>query len=97
MGIKFNREYEDISNELGEAIYKIEGFYNFFDMGFIEFEALTKEEKVECAKTLADDIFYGLFAENKIKIGSGSVEYNKQEHIIIIKYEGGSNQIINLI
>lgn len=97
MGVKFNREYEDISNELTEAIYKIEDFYTFFEMNSMDFNALDEEERKDCAKTLADDLFYGLDVENIITVGIGNIEYNKEEYIIIVRNGKGGEQIIHLI
>lgn len=95
MGIKYNREYKTISKELAEEIYEIEDFYTFFEMDEIEFNGLSQEEKKECARTLADDIFYGLYTEKSIKVGSGIIKYNKDNHSISVVYK--DEKIIHLI
>lgn len=60
MGVKFNREYQDIIDEMIPAIASIEDCHMFFDMTLEEWSALEDQEKVECMRTLADDLFYGL-------------------------------------
>jgi hypothetical protein len=97
MGIKFNRDYEEISRELTEAVYNIDNFYTFFDMNQFDFNALTEDEKMDCAKTLADDLFYGLFTDNKIEIGSGMAEYDNEKHAITISDGKEYKKIIDLI
>jgi hypothetical protein len=75
MGIKFVREYNDIVEELSVEIIRINDFYDFFEMDKNDWEELSSEEQIECAKTLADDIFFGLDEEPEITLGSGAIKY----------------------
>lgn len=77
MGIKHYREYEEIIQDLMSAIYKIEDFYDFLGMKSKVWESMGKQEQLECLKTLADDIFFGLDAELSMDIGQGSISYDE--------------------
>jgi hypothetical protein len=82
MGIKFARDYNEIIDELTPEILRINNFYEFFDMSESDWGELDKEEQKECAKTLADDIFFGLNEEAEISLGDGAVKYDKSKNSI---------------
>jgi hypothetical protein len=82
MGIKFAREYNDIIDELTPEILRINNFYEFFDMSKNDWEELGKDERTDCAKTLADDIFFGLNEEAEIALGDGAIKYDKSSNSI---------------
>jgi hypothetical protein len=82
MGIKFAREYEDIITDLTKAIMNIDNFYNIFDMNGDDWSNITTEEKFEYAKTLADDLFFGLGNDPEFEIGNTTLLYNKDIHAI---------------
>ena len=80
--MKFNREYEDIVEELSQAIGSIQDCHDSFEMSQEEWNQLEEQERVECTRTLADDLFYGLGNITKITIGSGRIEYDPDHHLI---------------
>lgn len=82
MGIKYAREYKKIIDELTSAIQQIDGFYEFFEMSKEDWNLMDNSEKKECAKTLADDIFYGLGEEPILEVGQGSITYHKDISVI---------------
>lgn len=97
MGVKFNREYQDIIDEMIPAIASIEDCHMFFDMTLEEWSALEDQEKVECMRTLADDLFYGLGSEGQLEVGSGVLEYDADKHLIKVKPDDAVVHVINLI
>jgi hypothetical protein len=97
MGVKFNREYEDIVKDMVEAIVAIDDFYTFFDMSEKDWRGLDQEERVECAKTLADDLFYSLGADPEIEIGTAKLQYDASHHILKMVYDPKHTKIIHLI
>lgn len=97
MGVKFGREYEDIVVDLTAAIGKISDCYVFFEMTTEEWEGLDQDEQQECLTTLADDIFFGLGKSAKIAVGSGTLIYNPQRHVITVAHGDNQVTIVNLI
>lgn len=91
MGIKFGKEYTDIIEDLKQAIGKIKGFYDFFEMTGEDWSELDADQQQDCLKTLADDIFYGLGSETSIQIGRGAVQHDPANHII--KVRDGDNLV----
>jgi hypothetical protein len=77
MGLIHFREYDDIIVDFTEGILSIPKFYTFFEMTDSDWNSMSKKSKQECAKTLADDIFYGLSTEPSVEIGEGSIIYNE--------------------
>jgi hypothetical protein len=94
MGVKFTREYSDIIKELTEEIIELSDFYEFFDMTEEDWNLITGEEQRECARTLADDIFYALGNEDTLSVGSGTVKYDKSQGIIKVI---NSSQLIKIV
>jgi hypothetical protein len=97
MGVKFNREYEEIVEDLTKALFTVEDFYTFFDMSLEDWNALDEEEQTECARTLADDLFYALGANPEAEIGSAKLQYDAQNHIIKLISSPGLVRVIYLI
>lgn len=97
MGVKFGREYRDIVHDLGEAIRRIDAFYDFFEMSEQDWNGLDDDEQNECVKTLADDVFYALGRDRELNVGTGHVHYIRSKHII--KVEDGNNvvTVVNLV
>lgn len=85
MGVRHAREYSDILVDLKKAIKLIEDSYTFFEMTFVEWNALLIDEQDEVLEALADDVFYGLGEQAEIEVGSATVIYNKDEHKLEIK------------
>lgn len=82
MAIRYTRPYDEILDELSEALATIPDCYDTFEMEAQEWAELTQAEKDVCIRTLADDLFYVLGAEKSANAGSGSVEYDKAHHVI---------------
>lgn len=97
VGVKFNREYQEIVDDLVQAIATIEDCFVFFEMEEHEWSELKKSEQLECIRTLADDVFYGLGQNENIQVGSGHLEYNKSKHIIKVHSKDSIVHIVNLI
>jgi hypothetical protein len=93
MGVKYIREYEEIIQELTDALYKIENFYEFFDMTAEDWIDIPESERKECALTLADDLFYALGNDPEITIGDGIIKHDKSKNIIVVSYEGNNINI----
>jgi len=97
VGVKFNREYEDISEEMAKAIATIEDCYEFFDMDRDDWQSLDEEERYECVRTLSDDIFYALGLDRTVRVGSGTVEYDAAKHYIKVSASPEFTHVIKLI
>lgn len=97
MGVKFNREYEDISEDLSQALLSIEDCYEFFGMEAIDWQDMDHEERYECVRTLSDDLFYALGTDPKLGVGSGTVEYDKSKHMIKVTVNSQLTHVVKLI
>lgn len=97
MGVKFAREYEEIVEELTDALLALPGSYDYLEMTLQDWEGLDADEQRECIRTLADDVFYGLGTEPELAIGSGSVHYEAVTHRIQVSDGAGVNRVILLI
>jgi len=84
MGVRFAREYNAIITDLTMALREIDGFYELFEMKPEEWNQLGEQEQVECAKTFADDVFYGLGNEPTLQVGQGTVSYDRNKHVITV-------------
>ena len=93
MGVKFGREYEDIVKDLTAAIAQISDCYTFFEMTEAEWNELDEQEQLECIETLSDDIFFALGKNAKIQVGSGTLIYNPQRHVITVGHGDTDNQV----
>jgi hypothetical protein len=82
VGVKFNREYEDIVEEMTKAIISVQDCYECFEMNQDEWNQMDQDEQISCIRTLSDDIFYGLGNLPILTIGSGKIEYDSQNHVI---------------
>lgn len=96
MGVKYGREYTDILFDLTKHMELIEEIYECFDMSEQEWGSLAGEERLECIRTLADDVFYGLGAEPVIEVGCGTVQYDSSRHLIQI-HHGEVTSIVHLV
>ncbi|MEX2415898.1 MAG: hypothetical protein WD424_07125 [Paenibacillaceae bacterium] len=97
MGVKFNREYEDIVEEMAKAIISIQDCYDLFEMNQEEWSLMGQEEQKACILTLADDIFYGLGNLPILTIGSGKIEYDASNHILKVTSVPQVTHLIHLI
>ncbi len=97
MGVKFKREYEDIVEEMTKAIFSIQDCYDLFEMSQEEWSMMEQEEQIDCIRTLADDIFYGLGNLPNLTIGSGKIEYDSENHILKVSSVPQVTHLIHLI
>ena len=97
MGVKFNREYNDIIGELASALGNMETCYKVLDMNAEEWSRLEAEDQQECLRTMADDIFYGLGTEPELVLESGSIQYDPGSHIIKVTVGDNLVHLIYLI
>lgn len=97
MGIKYNREYNDIIAELAEAIGGVSTVYEWLEMEAADWEALDEAERGECVRTMADDLFYGLGADPVMRLGGATLAYDKGSHLIKIAYADNVVRAIRLV
>ena len=81
MGVKYNREYSQIIEDLSKALESIGGLYEFLSMEEAHWNDLSRGDRLECIRTLADDIIYSLGQNTSVSIGSGCVEYDEKRQI----------------
>jgi hypothetical protein len=91
MGVKYNREYSLIVQDLTDAILAIEDGYEAFEMTAEDWAESSESDRREYMRTLADDLFYGLGRFPSISVGSGKVEYDAPNHVI--KVHDGLNLV----
>jgi len=97
MGIKFQRKYEDIINDMISSVEDIDNLYDFIDMKQESWNSMRDEQRQACIKTMADDLLYGLGYYEKIDVGSGQVIYDSEKEIIKVKINQDYLRIINLV
>ncbi|MDF2814461.1 MAG: hypothetical protein K0Q81_661 [Paenibacillus sp.] len=97
MGVKFGREYEDIVRELSDALIRMNNVHDSFEMSEEQWGQLEEEERSECIRTLADDLFYALGADPVMYIGSGKVIYDREHHIIKLAITDKELQLVYLV
>ncbi|UHA75271.1 hypothetical protein [Paenibacillus sp. 481] len=96
MAISFGRPYKLILDELAAAVGRIPDGYTSFDMTAEEWEELGESGRGEVLEALADDLFYGLGQERLVFVGSGSVQYDPQFHVIEIVVESDTVATVQL-
>ncbi|WP_438444730.1 hypothetical protein [Gorillibacterium sp. sgz5001074] len=97
MGVKFNRQYEEIIEELTDALLDIEGCHEFFEMEEDQWIALKPRERRELLRTLSDDLFYGLGTESFIELGDSMITWHRQSHAITVSYPAKPLRTVPLI
>lgn len=97
MGVKFNREYRAIHAELTNAILSIDDAYEMLEMSPEDWAMQAEHDRVECIKTLADDVFYGLGGRHAFDVGSGKVEYDASNHLIKVQSDEKVIHMIKLV
>lgn len=97
MGVKFNRMYSEIIENMVPAIASIENWHLFLGMSDEDWLGLKEQEKLDCIRTLADDLIYCLGSERQVDVGSGTVEYDAGKHLIKVKPDGAVVHVIRLI
>lgn len=94
VAIRYARPYDEILDELSQAIEDIPDFYETFEMTAGEWEELDKAERDVCIRTLADDMFYVLGSSSHAEAGSGKLEYDKARGIIKVT---ASPQLVHFV
>lgn len=97
MGVKFNRDYKDISADLAIAIADIPDCYQFFEMSEQDWSELNQDEQRALVHTLSDDLFYGLGEMSSIAVGSGKIEYDPSKHVIKVTTSAQVVRVVHLI
>jgi hypothetical protein len=97
MGVKFNRQYEEIIEELTDALLDIEGCHEFFEMEEDEWIGMKPRQRRELLRTLSDDLFYGLGTESFIELGDSMLTWHRQNHTITVSYPAKPLRTVQLI
>ncbi|GAB2694124.1 hypothetical protein ACFQWB_02925 [Paenibacillus thermoaerophilus] len=97
MGVKHAREYRDIHKELTEALTQVREMHEFFEMTQSDWDELSKQERLECVRTMADDVFYALGTDPVIEIGRGSVTHDPARYLLLVRNENRLLATIHLI
>lgn len=97
MGVKFNREYKEIVQDLANAMRTIDNGYEAFEMTAEEWSVQDVQDQTEFMRTLADDVFYGLGSRPTLAVGSGTIEYDPSNHLIKVYSHGNVIHVIKLI
>ena len=97
MGVKFGREYEDIIHDLSEAMRQVEDVYDFLEMPKEDWDAMGLELQKDCIQTMADDVFFALGHEKKLKVGQGIITYEKNRHTILVDHGNDVVTVVKLV
>ncbi|ACL69724.1 hypothetical protein [Halothermothrix orenii] len=82
MGVRFKRDYDEIVQELVEALGRIDNFYEFVDLSDEEWNSLSQENQERCLEALSIDVFYGLGGVSSFPVGKGQVSYDQDYNVI---------------
>jgi hypothetical protein len=96
MGIKFGREYGEIIDDFTKALSNIGDLYTCFEMSEADWRQLEEEERDDCVRTLADDVFYGLGTEGSLAVGSGTVSHDAERHVLKVHSQPDITAIVYL-
>ncbi len=94
MAIPYSRDYDRILDDLSNALSTVPQFYEAFEMEEGDWQALSKDERDVCIRTLADDLFYVLGGDPSTDVGLGKAEYDAGHGII--KITAGS-QLVHVV
>lgn len=97
MGVKFGRVYKDIIDDFSAALGQIGDLYTCFEMSENDWSELEEEERNECIRTLADDLFYGLGTEETLAVGSGTVTHDADRHVLKVHTEPDVVTVVYLV
>jgi hypothetical protein len=97
MGVKFGRVYSDIIHDFSAALEQIDDLYLCFEMSEDDWLGLEPEERSECIRTLADDLFYGLGTEGSLSVGSGTVSHDAGRHVLKVHALPDMTAIVYLV
>lgn len=87
MAVAFTRPYKEILLDMAALLVQIEDSYASLEIEAADWLEMTDEEHSEIMEALADDLFYGLGQEAILFVGSGSVRYDREFHLIEISNE----------
>lgn len=97
MGVKHGREYNDILQDLIEALGKIPDRYIFFEMEEEDWARLDAKDRLEVDEALAEDLFYALGSEKMMTVGSGVVIHDQELHRLNILIGDDELDFVSLI
>lgn len=97
LGVRHGREYHLILKDLTEALTEIEDSYTFFEMTDEDWGRLNKDERTSLLEALADDVFYGLGGEPRLRVGGGDVTYDPKYHVIKVGIGEKLVRIVHLV
>ncbi|WP_040952155.1 hypothetical protein [Gorillibacterium massiliense] len=97
MGVKFAKEYALIMDDLTRALQDVEDVQEALGMEPEDWGGLNDDEKAECLRTLADDVFYALGADPVMEIGLATVTYDKGNHVIRLAHPDKVVRIVHLL
>jgi len=96
MGVKFGREYAAIIAEFSRALEPLSDVRAFMEMDAAEWDSLGAEGRIDCIRTVADDVFYALGTEKEVSVGAARIVYDELHHRIRVLYADGSSTDIAL-
>jgi hypothetical protein len=97
MGVRFNREYEEILKDFSTALASLEDSAEFVEMDVNDWHKLSEKERLAIAQTVADDLFFALGEDPILEFGNTKVIYDPAFHDLTIVQSSGENQKIKLI
>lgn len=87
MAVAFTRPYKEILLDMVALLAQIKDSYTSLEIEAADWTAMSQEEQSEVLEALADDLFYGMGQEAILFVGSGSVRYDREFHLIEISDE----------
>ena len=97
MGVKYNREYNDIVLDLIQKIYGIEDFQTVVELTKAEWDEIPKPDQLAILQTIGDDILFALGEEPVFEIGKGKLVYDAEKHCIDVYSGIAKTGTVNLI
>lgn len=97
VGIPYGRDYEEILDEFSDALINNDHLYEAFDMSLEEWQALEEQDQAACARTLADDLIYGLGGCDSLRVAGSRVSHDPKRHVIRIDEGDALTRIIHLV
>jgi hypothetical protein len=97
MGVRFNREYEDILADLSGVLAQLPASAEFVEMEQADWLNLSPKTRKEMALTIADDLFFALGEEPTISFGDLKIQHDANSHRIFVQTQNGDTHIIKLV
>lgn len=97
MGVKYSGEYAVIISDFARALGRIEEIGEFLEMDAGTWGRLSAEERIDCIRTAADDLFYALGIEKEFDVGAARVFLDEIHHRICVRYADDTQTDIDLL